>query len=262
MNGTYDIRLIVLVLISIMVSGCGGGGSDAAVSLKYDVQKIDTTVFRDQNAATNADENPGVIVTGRAKSDISGDIYVYILDDRGVFTEGPPANFSYGYDDHRFEVTLAINEQKNSLGVHTGRLKIRICADPECVRAYSVDNDSIEYRVTIVPKLEITLKIDGKIQEGKLNPERNLDGDPSVEVTNGTIIEMQSNVPVKWTVHRTDPYQPKLRILDKSSDTRFRAQVVDGGGTQLLYQGTYLIAKAIAPSTEFEIELALDYSVK
>lgn len=250
---------------AVLFSACGGGGGGGSgaersdVTLDFDIQRAEATAFAGQQFGVNASDDATVEIRGKAHSDISGTVYAYIVDSDGVFREGAPLGFFLDATTGEFTVNLAIDAANLTPGTYDGELRVQLCRDAVCAQAYSVENDSLPYRVEVAPMMQIQVRVDGVERKRALRAGENDEEDyPKLVVSEGMTIELQSNVPVDWTVHRGGPGVPKLTMLEAATDRTFRARVLAGTSNASIYE-FHIGAHAKAPTSEHGAMLPLEY---
>jgi hypothetical protein len=127
--------------VVLSVAGCGGGGGD-------DLEiRLSQTAFTLQ---TEEGQPGSVTLTATVSGEYDGDIYVGAVASTDAIT-----NVDISFDDtHAYLTAYASSEL--SMGTHTGRLEVLVCADANCSRQIGGSPFHVDYTVDVRPRLKAT----------------------------------------------------------------------------------------------------------
>lgn len=179
-------RSIFIAAILLALAACGGGGggnsNDSAITLTLNPSTISAT-FPGNNQSLSI---PGVDVTATVSPAITSSVYVYIVDSAGVLVQGATTITSNSNGSY----TVRINFNKSlSPGTYTGNFTIRLCKDSACASEYALNGGRVPYTVTVTPGIQI---VSATVNGVSVSP-------TSLNVRDGDVVTLQSNVPVGWT---------------------------------------------------------------
>lgn len=154
------------------------------------MERVELTAFQGQEYDVNAFEPASVELNAKVAGELSGTVYAVISDSAQAFASQPIEVVRSGAGN--YYATLKPNVDLKP-GVYSGQLGLRLCKDPSCVKEYSVAGGTIDYRVTLLPRLEATVLVNG-VRAGDVKSGRT---DMSLEIANGSTVEIRSSVPVR-----------------------------------------------------------------
>lgn len=169
-------QLCGVILVSLAVTACGGGGKKGAAQPSptspstppatppatppstppqsapaAEVQLTLTTPAIRLKAVSGDDVDAVLDGQWSATNLGSGLVYLQVSDDHGMFAtpavQPAPAGGAYS-----FALTSAAS--RRSVGTHTGILTVRACADAQCLTPYTNASKSVEYSITVIPTPE------------------------------------------------------------------------------------------------------------
>lgn len=166
---------------SVLLAGCGGGGSDGSDTIRvtYNVASIT------KQALVGVAES--LVVTATLSSLPSGNVYVVVVADRAGLI-GSPA-FIFQTSPKVFEATLTLLDTL-PVGTYSGTVTFRLCRDPACASEYELSGAALPYSIQVWPRVAIDV-----LQGGVLSHAADV---ASYHVASGEQITLTSNVPVTW----------------------------------------------------------------
>lgn len=228
-------RLVGALCVAVLSAcGGGGGGSDGStIALNFDEERVQATFFEHQEMYVNAQADPDVTIGLSADGEVSGPIYVQVVDNNQAFVGQPAAITDQG--DGRFTATLRANSDL-SPGTYTGSLTVNICKDANCASKYDVTGNTLPYTITIVPQLSVKIYVDGVEVAAATS------GSDVIQLpyTPRTSIEIVSNTPMA-IMAQDQPGSYTFEVDPASTSQDWMAQIDTTSG---LHPGTFVDVKA------------------
>lgn len=216
--------------LSVLLASCGGGGagggSSSDASVTYSPASLTATAFHQQQVGVNAFVDPWAFVTASVAGDLSGTV-VAVVQDTGAAFAGSPVNVIQvggGWQASlRPDVSLVP-------GTYTGNLRLHLCKDLACAQEYSVSGASLPYTVTILPRLQLTVFVDGVLQ----GLQSSGNGSLPVTVQDTHLLRIQSNQPITLQ-YPGGLGLPGVTVDPSSTSTDWKATItlLPMGSTQL-----------------------------
>jgi hypothetical protein len=117
-------------------------------------------------------------------------VYAFVAAGTGAFASGLTAvNLT---PDNTFNVQLFLNDRADP-GTYKGMLDVAVCGDPNCSTRYPVSPSSIPYTITIVPRIPLTVEINGM-------PAPFAGPGYTSDLVEGDVLTLTAAQPVRWDV--------------------------------------------------------------
>lgn len=126
---------VFLCLLSLV--GCGGGGSSPTISLALSPAKLEGQTFEGYSLVAT------INATATVSGDITGNVFVIIVDSAGVLSRPPDVTQS---SEGTYQAIVEVSPNL-SAGIYEGELQIKTCADLACRTMYG--NTSLPYEFTV-----------------------------------------------------------------------------------------------------------------
>lgn len=244
---------LVGALLAVLLSACGGGGGggsdDSAIALSFDTERVEATFLQNQEIYVNAQADAEVSVSLTAEGNVSGSIYVQVVDNNQVFA-GHTALIT-DQDGGRFTATLRANTDLTP-GTYSGTLSVNICKDASCSSKYAVTGGSLPYSVKIVPQLSLQIYVGG-VQVATATSASDV---IQLPYTPGTGIEIVANSTMAIST-QDQPGSYTFSIDADSTDQDWKAQIDTTSG---LIPGAFVYVKAGDGTGDVQREIVLYFS--
>jgi len=234
----------------VLLNACGGGGSDdSTIVLDFDGERVDATFFEHQEMYVNAQSDPDVTIALSADGEVSGPIYVQVVDNNQAFVGESAAITDQG--DGRFTATLRANSDLPP-GIYAGSLTVNICKDVTCASKYKVTGNTLPYTITIVPQMSLKIYVDGVEVAAATSSSDVI----QLPYTPRTSIEIVSNTPAEISA-QDHPGSYTFDIDPGSTSQDWMAQIDTSSG---LLPGAFVYVKAADGTGDAQKEVAVYFS--
>jgi hypothetical protein len=181
----FNLILGVVVFTALLI-GCGGGGGggsgQSTTTLTLNPSTLSST-FPGNNQALNF---PSADIIASVSPAITTSVYATITDNVGVLSPGPVAVTANS--NGTYTVQLVFNKSL-AAGTYTGVFTVKLCRDRSCVSLYNLNGGSLPYTLTVTSGIQI---LGATVNGVTVSPS-------SLNVKDGDIVTLQSDVPVGWS---------------------------------------------------------------
>jgi hypothetical protein len=184
--------IAVISLAACGGGGDGGGGGGGASGVTFDPPVLEATFVEFGQGLVPGtvlvgSGGAGITVTAHFATPPDGPVVIVMAADQPVIEEGLITTSNPTVNSLTLELPFSTSL---AAGTYTGQIQVLLCRDLNCQSQYPASGAFLPYSFTVLPGIQLTVAVNGQPVA---------DWRAGVMTRDGDLLEMTSNVPVRWS---------------------------------------------------------------